>query len=241
MTAGAAVAIVGALLGVLQLSPILWLPALLGGGTLFVWARTASRRRGELEIDDLGDGDSGPLQSRLRALDDFKNLIAEGDILCEERLPDGVLRPLSQATLPAFIADHGALLVLSRDQAIWKCIPRRPIPMSPLWVKVGSRVATSVITSRTILDTPDRELFDRRIDWLLHAADQNNAKAKSFRQGVQLILALRRREFDGLTFEQKKERLLDEAFSASRIEKMHAGVYQPFETFLAKLPLHEFP
>jgi hypothetical protein len=212
---------------------------LVGGGGVFIWAHRQSRRRSEPEIDELT---SDPLvQSRLRALDNYKALIAEGEIPCEERMPDGTHHPLSAAKRAAFLADHSSLLLLSRRQELWACMPKRPIPLSPLWVKIGNRVATSLISARTILDTPDRELFDARTQWLLDHADQNNSKATSFREGVQIIIALRRPDFNGMTFEQKKQTLVDEGFSASRIEKMHAGIYQPFNAFLAKLPLHEFP
>lgn len=63
--------------------------------------------------------------------------------------------------------DHGALLVVSRDQDLWQCIPQRPVPMSELWIKLDARMALALLTSRTLLDTADRELFDRRTAWLL--------------------------------------------------------------------------
>ena len=56
----------------------------------------------------------------------------------------------------------------------------------------------------------------------------------SFREAVQAVVALRRPEFEGLTFEQKKQRLSEnKEFSASRLEKLHAGIYPPFNNFSA--------
>ncbi len=113
--------------------------------------------------------------------------------------------------------------------------------MSALWVRLGSRVASVFITSRTLLDTADRDLFDRRIEWLLSHADKAGDKANSFREAVQMIVALRRPDLDGLTFERKKELLCAEGFGESRMEKIHAGVYPAFRNFLRSLPMHEFP
>ena len=53
------------------------------------------------------------------------------------------------------------------------------------------------------------------------------------------IIALARRE--GKTFEQKKEKLRNEGTADSRMEKIHAGIYPPFNSFLRTLPMHEFP
>src|SRR3546814_17851771 len=78
------------------------------------------------EIDELATSPGTALEHNLRALDDFRHLIASGDIACEERLPDGTIRPLPSSARRAFLADHGALLVLSREQSLWRCIPHRP-------------------------------------------------------------------------------------------------------------------
>ena len=111
--------------------------------------------------------------------------------------------------------------------------------MSELRVKLAGRVASTLVTSRTLLDTLDRNLFDRRVDWLLSHANQ--PRSDSFRQAVQIVVALRRPELDGLTFERKKEILCAEGMNASRLEKIHAGVYPAFNGFLRSLPMHEFP
>ncbi|WP_256382103.1 MULTISPECIES: hypothetical protein [Sphingobium] len=39
--------------------------------------------------------------------------------------------------------------------------------MSELWIKLDARMALALLTSRTLLDTADRELFDRHTAWLL--------------------------------------------------------------------------
>lgn len=236
-----AAALAGAIVAVLVNPMIIGVAMLVGGGVAFFWAHDQMKVRHEPEIDELVTGPGTALERNLRVLDDFRHLIASGDIPCEERLPDGTVRPLTNGARRAFLADHGALLVLSRTQDLWRCIPHRPLPMSPLWVKLDSRVAPALVTSRTVLDTEDRDLFDRRIEWLLSQADKAGSKANGFREAVRIIVALRRSDLEGLTFERKKETLSAEGLNNSRMEKLHAGVYPPFNNFLRGLPMHEFP
>lgn len=209
------------------------------GGT-FIWARKRAKARDEPEIEEILTEPDETLARNLRALDDFRKQIASGDIPCVERLPDGNLKPVTKSALRAFLADHGTLLIVSRDQNLWQCIPHRPIPMSELLVKLGGRVAPALVTSRTLLDTADSDLFDRRMTWLL-AHSEADPRANSFREAIQIIIALRRPELDGLTFERKKEILRKERISDSRMEKIHAGVYPAFNNYLRQLPMHEFP
>lgn len=231
----------GAIVGVLIDPIIIGLALLLAGGFGLVWACVRLKARHEPEIDELVGERNETLQRNLRALDVFRSLLATGEMPCEERLPNGTLRRLSANTRQAFLADHGALLVLSRDQELWKCIPQQPVPMSPLWVKLGGRVAVEFVTSRTLIYTSDPELFDRRIEWLLSHSNQSGTSARSFREAIQVIVALRRPDLAGLTFEQKKAALRANGIMESRIEKLHAGVYPPFNSFLASLPMHEWP
>ena len=240
-TGSALIAVVGVVVSFAIEPMLVGVAILLAGGFSFGWAHNRSKVRNEPEIDELIAEPNDTLQRNLRALDDFRNLLASGDLACEERLPDGTVRPVSVNARRAFLADHGALLVLSRDQGLWRCIPHRPVPMSPLWVRLGGRVAPGVATSRTLLETADRQLFDRRIEWLLSRADQSTPRARSFREAVQIIVALRRPDLEGLTFERKQEVLRGEGIGESRMEKIHAGVYDPFNRFLASLPMHEFP
>ena len=235
------VAVAGAALGIFVNPLIIGATILLAGGAAFMWAHNRSKVRAELEIDELVSEPNETLRRNLQALDDFKNVIASGEIACEERLPDGTVKPVSARALPAFLADHGALFILSRDQQLWQCSAHRPIPMSALWIRLGGRVAPVFVTSRTLLDTPDHALFERRVEWLLSQADKTGSKANSFREAVQIIIALRRPELEGTTFERKKEVLRAEGMTDSRMEKIHAGVYPPFNSFLRTLPLHEFP
>lgn len=235
------IAMAGAALGIFMNPLIVGATILLAGGAAFMWAHNRSKVRAEPEIDELVKQPNEPLRRNLRALDDFKNVIASGEVACEERLPDGTLKPVSARALPAFLADHGALFILSRDQTLWQCSPHRPIPMSALWVRLGGRVAPVFVTSRTLLDTPDTALFERRVEWLLSQADKAGSKANSFREAVQIIIALRRPDLETATFERKKEVLRAEGMTASRMEKIHAGVYPPFNNFLRSLPMHEFP
>jgi hypothetical protein len=236
------VAVAGAIVGLAINPMIVGTVIMLAGGMAFVWALNQSKVRAELEIDELVNEPNEMLHRNLNALDAFKGRIACGDIPCEERLPDGAIKPLTANMRQAFLADHGALLILSRDQDLWECIPKRPVPKSALWVRLDGRIAPVFVTSRSLLDTADGELFDRRIAWLLSHADQHGSRARSFREAVQAVVALRRPEFEGLTFEQKKQRLSEnKEFSASRLEKLHAGIYPPFDNFLRTLPMHEFP
>lgn len=232
-----AAALAGAIIAVVFNPMIIGVAILVGGGVAFFWAHDQMKVRHEPEIDELVPSPGTALERNLRVLDDFRHLIASGDIPSEERLPDGTVRPLSNGARRAFLADHGALLVLSRTQDLWRCIPHRPLPMSPLWVKLDSRVAPALVTSRTVLDTEDRDLFDRRIQWLV----DRSGRARAVRDAIAIIVALRRPDLDGKPFEDKKAVLREEGFSDSRIEKIHAGVYPPFNNFLRGLPMHEFP
>ena len=119
------VASTGAVLGAVMNPSIIGVAMLLAGGGAFVWAHNRSKVRSEPEIDELIAEPNETLQRNLRALEDFKSLIANGDIICEERLPDGTVKPLSPKARAAFLADHGSLLVVSRDQSLWQCKARR--------------------------------------------------------------------------------------------------------------------
>jgi hypothetical protein len=235
------VAVAGSILSLAIEPMIIGTSVLVSGGLAFVWVHNRRKIRYELESDELVTEPNEMLHRNLRALEVFRNLIASGDILCEERLPDGTIKPISANMLRAFGADHGALLILSRDQGLWQCVASRPIPLSTLWVRLGGRVAPAFVTSRGLLDTSDRHLFNQRIEWLLSHADQSNHRAGSFREAIQIIVALRRPDLDGLTFERKKEFLCAEGFGESRMEKIHAGIYPAFNNFLRTLPMHEFP
>lgn len=213
--------------------------ALLIGGAAFFWSSNQAKRRTEPEIEDLTDDPE--VAANLHSLDAYKARIAQGDIPSEERLPDGTTRALSEDERKAFLADHSSMLVISTDQSLWQCIPRRPIPLSPIWVRVSDQADPSTITAVSLRTMTDEALFDRWIEWLLARSDHDTRSAQSFRKCLQLIRAFRRTDLAALTFERKKEKLVDEGFSASMIEKMHAGDYAPFNNFLKTLPLHEMP
>ena len=114
---GAAPAVlVGAILSLVMEPMFGGVAVMLAGGVAFIWAHNRTKMRNELEIYQLVAEPNETLERNLRALEEFRNLIGSGDILCEERLPDGTIKPLSQRVCQAFLADHGALLILSRDQ-----------------------------------------------------------------------------------------------------------------------------
>ena len=235
------VAITGAIVGLAVDPLIIGVVILLAGGAAFIWAHKRARARHELEIDELISDSDEVLHRNLRALDDYRNLIASGDIPSQERLPDGTLKATSESVRASFLADHGALLVLSRDQTLWECIPHRPIPMSAIWVKVGNRVASTKITARTILETPDDDHFNQRTEWLLSAPDQRSRQAASFRSDVCILIELRRLKAAGNTLDECKLLPAKEGYGPTRVAHMNAGIYPPFEQFLATLPLHDFP
>ena len=127
------VAVAGAILGIAIEPMIVGIAIMLAGGMAFVWALNQSKVRAEPEIDELINEPNEMFHRNLNALDAFKGRIASGDIPCEERLPDGAIKPLTSTMRQALLADHGALLILSRDQDLWECIPKRPVPKSALW------------------------------------------------------------------------------------------------------------
>src|SRR3546814_17696042 len=62
---------------------------LLGGGAAFILAHYRTKVRDELEIEEIVTEPNETLTRDLRAVDDYRNLIASGDIECAELLPDG--------------------------------------------------------------------------------------------------------------------------------------------------------
>jgi hypothetical protein len=240
-SASVLLAVIGGILSLLLEPMIAGVAMLLAGGLSFVWVCNRGKARSELEIDELVVEPSDVLIRNMRALDDYCNLIASGEIPSQERLPNGKLKALSENVRASFLADHGKLLVLSRDQMLWECIPHRPIPMSPIWVKIGNRVASSKITARTILETSDDNHFNQQTEWLLSAADHKSRQAVSFRSDVCVLIELRKLKADGKTLDECKLLLAKEGYGATRVAHMNAGIYLPFEKFLATLPLHDFP
>jgi hypothetical protein len=204
--------------------------ALLIGGVAFLLSNNQAKRRTEPEVEDLTE--DAQVAANLRSLEAYKARIAQGEILGQERHPDGTTPALSEKVRKAFLADHSSMLVISTDQSLWQCIPRRPIPMSPIWVRVSDHADPSTITAVSLRTMTDEKLFDERIEWLVAGSDQDTRGALSFKKCLQLIRAFRRQDLAGLTFELKKAELSEEGFSASMIEKMHAGDYVPFNNFL---------
>ncbi len=175
------------------------------------------------------------------SLDEFCRRAASGRFGVVERHPDGSRRELSTDWLRCFAADGGKLLVLSSDPADWLMIRRRPVPRGEILIDIRGSVASTEITSRTLIDIEDAEQFDAKLQWLLGRAGGNGTKAESFRKVLGLVVAFRRPEFVGKTFEVQKEALEKEGYGRSMIEKVHAGIYDPFQRFLRTLPLNEFP
>jgi hypothetical protein len=85
-SASVLVAAIGAMLAIVIEPMIIGIVILLTGGAAFIGAFNRRKIRRELEIDELVTEPNEALQRNLRALDDFRNLIANGDMTCEERL-----------------------------------------------------------------------------------------------------------------------------------------------------------
>ncbi len=244
-------AIAAAALGVLAL----WLnlhsyPAIIGyspalvaglwGGTLL---RTA-RQREEPDEAQLSKNATPDQKRNLYSLEEFRNRLADERFVAEQRLPDGTRRPLTHEHCRCFIADHGRVLIVSRDQSLRMKIRSRPIPLSELWVGLQGSVGSAFITSRTLINMDDGDWFDRRLQWLLEKSQSDKREDIAFRNNLNLIVMLRRPDIKELTLEKKIEavgRDSAQGFTASVTEKIHSGNYAPFERFLHALPLSEIP
>jgi hypothetical protein len=108
-------------------------------------------------------------------------------------------------------------------------------------IDIRGSVASTELTSRTLIDLDDNERFEAQHQWLLAHARGNGAEAAGFRKVLNLIVAFRRPAFAGKTFEEQKDVLEKEGYSRSMMEKVHSGNYAPFQRFLRTLPLNEIP
>ncbi len=174
-------------------------------------------------------------------LDEFCRRAASGRFGVVERHPDGSRREFNSDWLKCFAADGGKLLVLSSNPADWLMIRRRPVPRGEILIDIRGSVASTEITSRTLIDVENAEQFETKLQWLLGHAGGSGTKADSFRKVLGLVVAFRRPDFVGKSFEAQKEALEKEGYGRSMIEKVHAGIYEPFQRFLRTLPLNEFP
>jgi hypothetical protein len=212
-----------------------------------LWGGTLLRTRRQREEPDEAklSKSAAPDQKRnLHCLEEMRNGIAEGHILCEQRLPDGTRRALSVEHRRCFVADHGRVLITSRDQSLRMRIRSRPIPLSDLWIGLQGSVGSAFITSRTLINMDDGDSFDRRLQWLLEKSQADSRDAVAFRSNLNLIIMLRRPGIKVLSLEKKIEEVARDPaqiFTASVIEKIHSGNYAPFERFLHAMPLSEMP
>jgi hypothetical protein len=218
-------------------------PALIAG----LWGGTLLRTTRQREEPDEAklSKDATPDQKRnFHSLDEFRNRLSDGQLPCEQRLPDGTRKALSVEHRRCFIADHGRVLIVSRDQSLWMKIRSRPVPLSDLWVGLQGTVGSAFITSRTLINMDDGDRFDRRLQWLLEKSQGDSREAVAFRNNLNLIVMLRRPSIKELSLEKKIEEVRHDSaqvFTASVTEKIHSGNYGPFERFLHALPLSEMP
>ncbi|CAN5459719.1 hypothetical protein BH10PSE12_BH10PSE12_15010 [soil metagenome] len=172
-------------------------------------------------------------------LDEFCRRAASGRFKVIERHPDGSVRELNADWLKCFAADGGKLLILSSDPADWLRIRRRPVPRGEILIDICSSVASSQLSSRALIYDEDPERFEARIQWLRDRA--GGPKGDGFQNVLGIIIAFRRPDLAGKTFNAQKAAIAKDGYGRSMIEKVHAGIYEPFQRFLQTLPLNEFP
>ena len=180
-------------------------------------------------------------RDRILNLEEFCRRASSGKFGVVERFPDGSRRELTADWLKCFMADGGKLLILSTDPADWLLIRRRPVPSGEILIDIRESVAATELSSKTLIDLADDARFEAIHEWLLGHAQGTSSDANGFRNVLNLIVALRRPDLAGKTFENKKEVLEKEGYSRSMLEKVHSGNYAPFQRFLRALPLNEIP
>ncbi len=195
----------------------------------------------EPRLEVLIDGATPEQRDRILNLEEFCKQTASGKFGVVERYPDGSTRDLSADLLKCFAADFGKLLILSNDPADWLLIRRRPVPRGELLIDMRGAVASTELTSKTLIDLDDAARFEAKHHWLLAHARGTSADAAGFRNVLNLVVAFRRPEFASKTFEDKKGILEKEGYGRSMLEKVHSGNYAPFQRFLRTLPLNEIP
>ena len=216
------------------------LPALPAG-----WLIGNTMRRGytsdEPTLESLIEGATPEQRDHIFNLEEFCKRAAGGKFGVAERYPDGSIHELGADLLLCFAADGGKLLVLSTNPADWMLIRRRPVPRGEILIDIGGAVAASELTSKSLIDLADAARFDAQLQWLLGHARGDSADAKGFCRVLNLVVAFRRPELAGKSFEDQKATLEQEGYSRSMLEKVHSGNYAPFQRFLRSLPLNEIP
>jgi hypothetical protein len=228
----------------LALRPLPGIAALIPGaiaGWLIGRTMRISYKSDEPRIEILIKGASPTQRDRILNLDEFCRRSASGKFRVAMRYPDGSIHKFNDDMLKCFVADGGKLLVLSDDTLEWMRIRRRPVPRGQILIDIRGSIASTELTSKSLIDLDDEIVFNAKHQWLLAHARDNSSEASSFRNVLNLILAFRRAEFAGKAFEHQKEVLEKEGASRSMLEKVHSGNYEPFQRFLRSLPLNEIP
>jgi hypothetical protein len=220
---------------------ILALMPALPAGWLIGSTMRRSHRIEEPRLEGLIANATPDERDRILNLEEFCRRAASGKFGVVERFPDGTTRELSAEWLKCFMADGGKLLILSTDPADWLLIRRRPVPSGEILIDIRGSVAATELSSKTLIDLADDARFEAIHQWLLSHAQGTSSEANGFRNVLNLIVALRRPDLAGKTFENKKEVLEKEGYSRSMLEKVHSGNYAPFQRFLRALPLNEIP
>lgn len=201
--------------------------------------------RFEANVTDLIKDETKLLRRRFfLALEEFRVRLASGEFNVFERQPDGTLKALSDAQLQAFTADHGRNLILESDPEFREMVRTSARPVGALFIRKNSIKSMSMLSSRSFIDEPDSELFDKQKAWLIAQAELENLDSKRFTHALEVIEGLRNPKVKvckGEEVSQKLAELKHRTASKSVIEKLMSGSYPPFETVLSRMPLEGFP
>jgi len=225
-----------------QLS-ILAIPPALTAGILLGRTKRIGLRTDEPRLETLIAEVSQDHRNNILNLDEFCRRAASGRFGIVQRHPNGSIHPFNNDLLKCFSADGGKLLVLSdAPEDWWRAIRRKPVPRGEILIDVRSAVASGLLTSETLIKMDNEEAFEAKHTWLLERARSDDKTSKSFRLLLNLIKAFRRPDIKALgTLKEKEDILEKEGFSRTVIHRMHSGNYEPFQSFLKTLPLHELP
>lgn len=181
-------------------------------------------------------------RDNILSFEEFCRRAASGKFGIVERYPDGSIQPFDDDMLKCFSADGAKLLILSDNPGDWLAIRRARVPRGEILIDARSAVASNLLTSETLIKMDDEEAFEAKHQWLLERARGEDKTSRSFRLLLNLIKAFRRPEIAALgTLKEKEDVLEKEGFTRTVIHRMHSGNYEPFQSFLKTLPLHELP
>lgn len=220
--------------------------ALIAGKPWIDHVRDRYMNRHELSRADLAGLAGNAAQKRnLHSLEEFRRQLGNGTLKAYSVSPAGSPRPLAGHDLACFVADHGRILLVSVDHNDWAKVRARPLPRGEVWIDLGGVIARTQLTAKTLIDEPNEERYQLRIDWIRDRAMERGQFTGALISGLAIIDALRHPEVRSQPFTKAmpaiKAVLRGPAASDSVITKMNSGNYAEFETALHALPLEELP